>query len=169
MKVKTLSFILLFVLINALFAHGLDISILVSQKDIDVDSIRNTTREIENGIFEVLFDKGYIVSNEPITIIQDTTEEYEKGFDAAITGYVDYYVHVQLFYDITSSKNPGGVLLSDIKKVLLTIVQVDTNKEIFRNEITVPGVNSAEQEEAGVKAFSREIGNKINIIIKEVK
>lgn len=169
MKVKTLSFILLFALINSLFAYSLDISILVSQKDIDVDSIRNTTREIENGIFEVLFDKGYIVSNEPITIIQDTTEEYEDGFDAAIAGYVDYYVHVQLFYDISSSKNPNGVLLSDIKKVLLKIVEVESNKEIFNNEMKVPSVNSREQEVAGVKAFSREIGNKINIIIREVK
>ena len=59
--------VLTFLLLNVINLYGLNVSILIFQKN-GIEKVSESSRVFENQIMNTLFDYGHIVTNETITI-----------------------------------------------------------------------------------------------------
>ena len=108
--------ILSFLLLNVISLYGLNVSILIFQKD-GIDKVSESSRVFENQIMNTLFDYGHIVTNETISLYENYDMASVNGFNAAVDGFMDYFVEIKLEYDISQSKNPEAVSLENLKSV----------------------------------------------------
>lgn len=160
-KIRNL-IIVMILLLNVINAYGMNVSILILQKD-GAEKISESSRVFENHILNTLFDNGHIVSNEPISLYKDYEMAVYNGFNSAVEGFMDYFVEITLEYDLTKSKNPDGVSLENIKNVQYTIKKVSTGSEIYKSGEILPNRESVSNQYVGFNKFACEIADKINL------
>lgn len=160
-KIRNL-IIVMILLFNVINAYGMNVSILILQKD-GAEKISESSRVFENHILNTLFDNGHIVSNEPISLYKDYEMAVYNGFNSAVEGFMDYFVEITLEYDLTKSKNPDGVSLENIKNVQYTIKKVSTGSEIYKSGEILPNRESVSNQYVGFNNFALEIADKINL------
>lgn len=158
--VKLLSiFIIFFCSANNMF--GLNVSILVVQNN-GTDKISEASKVFENQVLNYMFDNGHIVSNEPISLFENYEIDSIKGFDAAVDGFVDFYVEIIIDYDMDDSSNPEAVILSNIKSVKYIIKKVNDGTVFFESEKLIPNLNGISNQNVGFNNFATKIAENIN-------
>lgn len=162
-KIKFIS-ILLCLFTLAVNLYGLNINILILQDD-GTEKISEASRVFENQILNLIFDYGHIVTNEPISLYENCDTAINTGFNAAIDGYMDYFVTIKVEYNRENSSNPDGVLLSNIKSVNYEIKRVKDSKVIYKSEKIIPKNNEILNPYAGFISFASEIAE---CIIKNI-
>ena len=135
-KVKFVLSFVLFMLVSYSI-YGLNLSVLVVQKN-GTEKISESTKIFENQILNTLFDMGHIVSNEPIAMYENYLYAQDKAIEAALDGFIDFYIEVIVEYDIQKSTNPEGVTLDNIKSVEYEIKNVFTGKVLHKSSKIFP-------------------------------
>lgn len=158
--VKLLSiFIIFFCFANNMF--GLNVSILVVQNN-GTDKISEASKVFENQVLNYMFDNGHIVSNEPISLFENYEIDSIKGFDAAVDGFVDFYVEIIIDYNMDDSSNPEAVILSNIRSVKYIIKKVNDGTVFFESEKLIPNLNGITNQNVGFNNFATKIAENIN-------
>lgn len=158
--VKLLSiFIIFFCSANNMF--GLNVSILVVQNN-GTDKISEASKVFENQVLNYMFDNGHIVSNEPISLFENYETDSIKGFDAAVDGFVDFYVEIIIDYNMDDSSNPEAVILSNIRSVKYIIKKVNDGTVFFESEKLIPNLNGITNQNVGFNNFATKIAENIN-------
>ena len=152
-------FIIFFCSANNMF--GLNVSILVVQNN-GTDKISEASKVFENQVLNYMFDNGHIVSNEPISLFENYETDSIKGFDAAVDGFVDFYVEIIIDYDMDKSSNPEAVILSNIRSVKYVIKKVNDGTVFFESEKLIPNLNGISNQNVGFNNFATKIAENIN-------
>lgn len=152
-------FIIFFCSANNMF--GLNVSILVVQNN-GTDKISEASKVFENQVLNYMFDNGHIVSNEPISLFENYETDSIRGFDAAVDGFVDFYVEIIIDYDMDKSSNPEAVILSNIKSVKYVIKKVNDGTVFFESEKLIPNLNGISNQNVGFNNFATKIAENIN-------
>lgn len=152
-------FIIFFCSANNMF--GLNVSILVVQNN-GTDKISEASKVFENQVLNYMFDNGHIVSNEPISLFENYEIDSIKGFDAAVDGFVDFYVEIIIDYDMDKSSNPEAVILSNIRSVKYVIKKVNDGTVFFESEKLIPNLNGISNQNVGFNNFATKIAENIN-------
>ena len=161
---------LFFAIPSALSAASLSIQVVQHSKG--QGKIFETTRVIEDSMLGYFFENGWIVSNSPIAVSQIGTDDDEqifyKGSDDAYYGSIRYFVTVYVdFVDLSASRNPDAVVISNISKISWKTVDVKTNAEIDHGSGKVK--TSAQKNDDGerrVSSFAAEVAARI---LREIK
>ena len=156
--------ILSFLLLNVISLYGLNVSILIFQKD-GIDKVSESSRVFENQIMNTLFDYGHIVTNETISLYENYDMASVNGFNAAVDGFMDYFVEIKLEYDISQSKNPEAVSLENLKSVDYVIKKVSTGEVFYKSEVISPNKATVSNQYVGFNRFACEIADNINLKI----
>lgn len=158
--VKLLSiFIIFFCSANNMF--GLNVSILVVQNN-GTDKISEASKVFENQVLNYMFDNGHIVSNEPISLFENYETDSIKGFDAAVDGFVDFYVEIIIDYNMDDSSNPEAVILSNIRSVKYIIKKVNDGTVFYESKKLIPNLNGISNQNVGFNNFATKIAENIN-------
>ena len=152
-------FIIFFCFANNMF--GLNVSILVVQNN-GTDKISEASKVFENQVLNYMFDNGHIVSNEPISLFENYDTDSIRGFDAAVDGFVDFYVEIIIDYDMDDSSNPEAVILSNIRSVNYIIKKVNDGTVFFESEKLIPNLNGISNQNVGFNNFATKIAENIN-------
>lgn len=156
--------VLTFLLLNVINLYGLNVSILIFQKD-GIEKVSESSRVFENQIMNTLFDYGHIVTNETISLYENYEMASVNGFNAAVDGFMDYFVEIKLEFDISQSKNPEAVSLENLKSVDYVIKKVSTGEIFYKSEEISPNKTSVSNQYVGFNRFACEIADNINLKI----
>ncbi len=155
------------ILLTALFLvsfclYGKNVSIMILQNN-GSDKITEASKVFENLVLNTLFDCGHIVTNEPISLIEDYDFASEKGFDAAVNGFMDYFIEIEIEYDREKSSNPDAVLLENVKSVEYVIKNVRDGSVFYKSGKMLPNLEMVSNQFVGFNKFACEIADKINL------
>lgn len=159
MKVKVLLFVtLFFVEISSLNAISFAFQIM----QIGSTEIALSTYELENAMFDYFFSKGVIISNSPI---EAYATEGEKNFDfakeEAKSGGIEYFAELTSVRDTSSSTNPDGSLLENIKNVSWNVVNLRTGANLGGKSLVPPQAKTVKNKKQGLSDFSKEVAEQI--------
>lgn len=138
--------------------------IIVTQHDNMVSSLRDTTYLIENGIMDILYDAGHIVSNVAPNINGENASALKIAVESGKNGYLTYAVHIIIYYQATTS-NPTGVILEDIKSVDIEIVRTHDGSFVYEEKNIVPMKNNGETDVKAIERFSKQLGLNIQDVL----
>lgn len=68
------------------------------QEDSSIKTVRNTTQQLENAIMDSFFNKGFIITNEPILVADSSNEQLAERYASAENGNVSFIIPVTVSY-----------------------------------------------------------------------
>lgn len=148
-------------------AFSSSVSILMSQYDNSVSTPRKTTYLIENGIMDVLYDSGVIVSSVPVNINTKNEVALNIAIQDAKNGYFMYAVHVSVYYKSGLSNNPKKILLEDIKSIDWEIVRISDKSFVYEEKNILPLKYQDESDILVINRFAKDLGIKIQNVLNE--
>lgn len=155
-------FILIILLLSMINLYGMNVSFLIIQKN-GLEKVSESSRVFENQIMNTLFDCGHIVTNEPISLFENYETATINGFNAAVDGFMDYFIEIEVDYDLSKSKNPEAVLLENVKSVEYRIKNVLTGTVFFESGKIFPNKEVVSNQFVGFNKFACEIADKITM------
>ena len=94
----------------AAFSRANSVSIQIIQNNPGQEKVWVTSQLFEQSVINFYFDAGRIVSNSPIYISSNDSDENRKALRAALIenndGGMDYLVRIELFYKSSNSSVP---------------------------------------------------------------
>ncbi len=160
MKKKIFTFVLLFLAASSVNALSLSFQVLQSgQKNSDV---QESSYLIEDGLFDYFFGQGIIASNSPAAVFESKeilNSFYRKSLAEARAGGSDYFVLIEIFYDLDAGSNPQAALSSNLEKISWKITKCNSDEIIAQNEFN-PSKNLL-RDEKGIYSLSQEIAGEI--------
>ena len=166
MKRNIKFFIMIILLLGVVFSvYGRNISVLIIQKD-GLEKVSEASKVFENQIMNTLFDYGHIVTNETISLYENYEMASVNGFNAAVDGFMDYFIEVILEYDISKSNNPEAIAIENIRSVEYTIKSVYDGSIYFKSGKVVPNLDIVTNQYVGFNKFACEIADSINLKVK---
>ena len=124
--------------------------------------LKETSRFIETKLFDAFFDRGHIVSNEPMCHTASYERLVAEAFMQAVRVYSDYFLFVEIVYDDSSSTNPKAVNLTDISSVSWQLKRVKDEKTVSKGKITSPGEMYKNIDAKGVASFTVQLADTID-------
>ncbi len=157
---KYISILLLLFLVSVnSFAFGTSVVIQMAQGS--DDALKEATLLIEDGVLDILFDSGYIVTNLPACINKSYESLQEKMIQETKKIYMNTVVYIGVqYYDFGSSKDKI-ISVSDIESVQMKIIDVKTKNELYSGLITGEQKGQYETDIIAVKHFATSIGLEI--------
>jgi len=163
-KKWTLSCLFLLLLISSVPLFSLDVSIQVIQIDRSHEKITETSYFIEDTVMDCMFNYGYITSNLPV-IMADNTNELDNLCKKSImdckqscSGYMAF---VALDYDTSKSTNPDAVSTININKVHWYVYNLETGSRIGSDVIDLNKINY-DKTDKGVNKLGLNVSSLIN-------
>lgn len=150
-------FLAIFGLLIAAASFSQAVGILVIQDSGNVTDVRATSYIVENTLLDTFFDNGYIVSNNPIALInsRNTVESLTKrAIRESNEGQMDILIVIKIKYKLSERMNTSAVLLSDIEEMSYEIYNVLTSIS-YDSKNYVPNTGSSRNNEDGVKTFTQ--------------
>lgn len=161
MKKKYKFLVLIICLLSfSVAVFGLNLSILIVQND-GTEKVSVASKTFENEILNYFFDNGHIVCNEPISLFENYEFAAIEGFNAAVDGFMDYFVEIKIDYTENSS-NPDAVLLSNIKNVEYKIKKVSTGEILCESGKIIPKLQGISNQSIGFSKFAYDVANSIS-------
>ena len=138
---------------------GFGSSVVVQMAQFGDDNLIDTTILLEDGILDILFDSGYIVTNFPVSTNKDyKVLEKEMIFDAR-AGYMNDIVYIGVKY--YNSKSDTIITVADIESVQVKIINSKTKSVLFDGIIDGEQKGQYETDITAVKHFANSIGLEI--------
>ena len=168
---NVLRFFIVLIFCNiAAFLPASSVSILMCQKNSDIETLRGSTVMIENGVLEILFDRGHIVSSGQAALNDVNIQEA-----AALTlknsaeGFFEFLVQISVTYKGKIPENPAKIVCDDIQNVDWNIVRVRNNRSIREKKNIVPVKFEHESDTQALKRFAQELGYAVADAIQETR
>lgn len=156
-KIVTRLLVVCFICSNC-FSFGSSVVVQMSQLGVEGEKIKDTTLLIEDGILDVLFESGYIVTNLPISINVDYSTQSKKMIENAKSAYMNTIVYVGLSYHNFGNAEDKTIVVSDIDFVDVKIVNAKTSAILFEGFIDGEQKGQYETDITAVKHFANSIG-----------
>lgn len=160
-------FIILFFLTAPFFLSASSVSILMCQKNSNIETLRGTTVMIENGVLEILFDRGHIVSSGKAAL---SDMDIEEAADAALKnsaeGFFEFLVRIIVSYKDKIPENSAKIVFDDIDHIDWNIVQVRNNRNIYEKKNIIPAKSENENDTQALKRFAQELGYAVANVIQ---
>ena len=163
MKAGTRFFIcMIFLLTASSFSFASSVSVFMCQKDGGTESLRAATVEIENGVLDTLFDRGYIVSSVAAAKSDaDFDEAASKALQNSAEGLFDFMVQITVRYTDSVPENPSKIVFSDIQSIEWRIVRIKNNACIAEKMQMLEDKYEGETDLRAVKRVASELGSSI--------
>lgn len=159
--------VVIFVLGISAFSFSSSVAILMGQHDDEIDTLRETTYLVEKGVVDILYDAGYIISSMPTIINGENDEALEKAVESAKNGYMEYVLHIIVYYITTDPVNSDGVIFKDIEGVDIKIVRTYDASLVYEEKNMIPIKNAGAADISAINRFSRQLGLDIQRILYE--
>ncbi len=156
--IKIIVFIMLSVNIYS-FAPSVVVQML--QHDVERDVERESTFLLENGVLDVMFDAGYIVSSLPITINKDVDSTLKETISVAKAGYMSYVVYVNVYYRDYGFTGDETISIEDIESVDWEIVSTKDYSVLSSGQMENIQKMAGENDLIAMKRFSNDLGIEI--------
>lgn len=168
---NVLRFFTLLIFCNtAAFLPASSVSVLMCQKNSDIEALRGSTLMVENGVLEILFDCGHIVSSgEAAFGDSDISEAAEKALKNSAEGFFEFLVQIIVTYRDKIPDNPAKIVCADIENVDWNIVRVRNNRSIREKKNIVPVKFEHESDTQALKRFAQELGYAVADAIQETR
>lgn len=155
----------------SLFSAGaVPVAFQIIQNENSKSDVRAACNQIEDGLFDFFFDKGIVVSNSPIIVTDDVSEQevmFNQSMMESEQGGVKYFVELICDYDVSESTNPEAALLENIRVVTWKVIDLKSDKVLGSGKCIPPSVSLYNRKaEKGVRDFSFGIANEIYKIIR---
>lgn len=163
MRAGTRFFIcMIFLLTASSFSFASSVSVFMCQKDGGTESLRAVTVEIENGVLDTLFDRGYIVSSVAAAKSgADFDEAASKALQNSAEGFFDFMVQITVRYTDSVPENPSKIVFSDIQSIEWRIVRIKNNACIAEKMQMLEDKYEGETDVRAVKRVASELGSSI--------
>lgn len=161
-------FIIVFFLAVPAFLSAASVSVLMCQNNSDIETLRGTTVMIENGVLEILFDRGHIVSGSKAAIGDcDMREVGAQALKNSAEGFFEFMVQIVVTYKKSAMReNPAKIIFDDIDHVDLNLVRVRTGHDIYEKKNIVPVKSEHENDTQALKRFAQELGYAVANVIQ---
>ncbi len=161
MKKIVTSLLVLFFIPVSVFSFGSSVVIQMAQHGTDDETIKETTILIEDGILDILFESGYIVTNLPITVLLSYDSLQEKMISDAISAYMNTIVYVGVNYHDYSIAHDKTIAVSDIDTIDVKFINARKKSVLFEESIDGIQKGQYETDITAVKHFANSIGLEI--------
>ncbi len=165
MKSKFYTCLFIIILFIGTHVYGSSVVILMAQHDDDKEALRETTYLLENGIMDILFEGGYIVSSLPSNINIKVEANTKQSILRAKEGFMSYVVFVTVNYYSFGMEYDESITLDDIESINISIVRTSDSAIIHEVNNIEPQKNEGETDLLAVKRFSGELGFEIKNIL----
>ena len=122
---------------------------------------------IENGVLEILFDRGHIVSSGKAAL---SDMDIEEAADAALKnsaeGFFEFLVRIIVSYKDKIPENSAKIVFDDIDHIDWNIVQVRNNRNIYEKKNIIPAKSENENDTQALKRFAQELGYAVANVIQ---
>ena len=153
---------MIFLLTASSFSFASSVSVFMCQKDGGTESLRAATVEIENGVLDTLFDRGYIVSSVAAAKSDaDFDEAASKALQNSAEGLFDFMVQITVRYTDSVPENPSKIVFSDIQSIEWRIVRIKNNACIAEKMQMLEDKYEGETDLRAVKRVASELGSSI--------
>lgn len=150
-------------------ANAISVAFQILQHEDSKSDVRTACYQMETGLFDFFFDKGIIVSNSPVVVTNDESEQevmFNQSMMEASQGGVKYFVELVCEYDVSESSNPEAALLENIKQLTWKVIDLKTDKVLGSGKKVPPAARNYKKAEKGVADFSYGIAVEIYKIIR---
>ncbi len=163
-SLRTKIFVLIALCIGS-YTYASSVVILMAQHDAQKDAVRETTYMLENGIMDILFEGGYIVSSLPSNVNLRIEANFKQSLSLAKEGYMSHVVFINVNYYENGTRYDETVTLDDIESIDYYIVRTSDSSTIFEKEGLEPSKIEGETDVMAIKRFSSELGAEIKSIL----
>ncbi|MBR4375072.1 MAG: hypothetical protein IKO57_02960 [Treponema sp.] len=155
----------------AAFSRANSVSIQIIQNNPGQEKVWVTSQLFEQSVINFYFDAGRIVSNSPIYISSNDSDENRKALRAALIenndGGMDYLVRIELFYKSSNSSVPDIPKLANVEKVEWKVYNVGTGIELSSGSKKPGKINSSNDNEIGIERFAYAVAKDVTSSIDE--
>lgn len=160
-------FIVLFFSIVPAALSASSVSILMCQKNSDVETLRGSTVLIENGVLEILFDRGHIVSSGEAALNDVNIQEASAlALKNSAEGFFEFMVRIIVSYKDKIPENPAKIVFDDIDHIDWSLVRVRTGRGIHEKKNIIPSKAGHENDTQALKRFAQELGYAVANVIQ---
>ncbi len=160
MKSLCIKLLLIFTLSCTVCAFSPSASVVVqmAQHDSDRESLRESTFILENGVMDVFYESGFIVSSLPTTINKDIDTTLKESIAIAKAGYMSYVVYINVHYIPYGYETIETITLEDIDSVDWKIVSTSDMSVLGEGKTEAISKNEGETDFVAMKRFSNNLG-----------
>ena len=150
-------------------ANAVSLAFQIMQHEDSKSEVRASCYQMESGFFDFFFDKGIIVSNSPVVVTDNVSDQevvFNQSMMEASQGGVKYFIELVCEYDVSNSTNPEAALLENIKQVTWKVIDLKTDKVLGSGKKVPPAARKYKNADKGVNDFSFGIAVDIYNIIR---
>ena len=141
-------------------AFASDVIIQIVQHDNSCAVLEEGSKVFEDAVIDTLFNAGCIVSNVKAAVWDNTLVDnrtFVRSLDEALSGYAEYFVMIDLFYNKEGSRNPDSALLSNIEYVSWQAVST-RDRQVVTNGEKRPSVQNTKKDNSnGISDFAKDV------------
>ena len=119
----------------ASFCFAKQISFQVVQHDFSASSVTEQSLVIEDEVLTSFFESGFIVTNSNAAVSDSKNQDavlFKSGIGEAFNGSSDFFVQINLYYEITDSTTSSD---ADLQKIEFTIAKTNTGTTIANRSL----------------------------------
>ncbi len=148
------------------------VSFQIVQHNDSMSSVCNSVLVIEDEILNSFFNSGYIVSNSPVFIKEDSlsdSAELKRALADTLLGGMDVLVRLEIKYDEKTANSAGALLPNSVKSVSWQNYNPKTGKIISDGSIFPEKVDASNNNEAELYKFASSVAAKVSSTLKSLK
>ncbi len=161
MKLLCIKIIMIVCICSGVFAASPSVVVQMAQHDEDRDSLRETTFILENGVLDVFFDAGYVVSSLPTSVNKDIAEILKDTTKIARAGYMNYVVYINVYFRDYDGSKDETITLDDIESVDWKVVHTKDMSVLGEGKTVKTEKMPGENDLLAMRRFSNELGAQI--------
>ena len=145
-------------------ANAVSVAFQIMQHEDSNSDVRTACYQMETSLFDFFFDKGIIVSNSPVVVTDDESEQevmFNQSMMEASQGGVIYFIEIVCEYDASGSTNPEAALLENIKQVTWKLIDLKTDRVLGSGKKVPPAARKYKNAGKGVADYT--VGMAIDI------
>ncbi len=157
---KSFCFIVLtmFILCSSAFAYAPSIVVQMAQHDSEREVLRESTFILENGVLDVFFEAGYIVSSLPTSINKEIKDILKETTQVAREGYMSYVVYINVHYRSYDIEVDETIAVDDIESVDWQVVNAKDMSVLGEGKTQAVTKISGENDLLAMRRFSNDLG-----------
>ncbi len=146
---------------SALCAFAPSVVVQMAQHDTEREALRESTFILENGVLNVLFDAGYIVSSLPTAINTDIDANLKESIKLAKEGYMSYVVYINVYYHTYEGVYDETITVEDIDAIDWKIVKTSDMSVFSEGKASNVAKLEGESDYVAMQRFSNDLGSRI--------